>query len=75
MHSTREVLRLLRSVNPGKEVTEDRIRRALRRGDIPPPDEFAGRLAWSSDDLLLLADALELTRPDLDEAGEAEVAS
>ena len=60
MRSTREVIVFLSDANPGVNVTEDRIRHALRRGDIPPPSTFAGRLAWTSEDILARAKALGL---------------
>jgi hypothetical protein len=32
-------------------ITEDRIRHVLRRGDIPRPRVFSGRLLWTADDI------------------------
>ncbi len=63
MQSTREVIALLSDANPCVQVTEDRIRHALRRGDIQPPSTFAGRLAWTPEDILALAKALGLKAP------------
>ena len=63
MLTTTEVLRSLRAANPGTVITEDRIRHALRRGDLPSPESFAGRLAWSDQDIAALAQALKVEQP------------
>ncbi len=63
MKSTREVLALLSSASQGVQITEDRVRHALRRGDLEPPSTFAGRLAWSWPDILALASALGVNAP------------
>lgn len=63
MYSTREVLILLREANPGELITEDRIRRAFRRGDASAPSTFAGRFAWTENDVVALARALSLAMP------------
>lgn len=60
MLSTRQVLKLLRDRNPDKVITEERIRRALRKEKLPPPVQFAGRLAWSKADVVRLAKVLGL---------------
>ncbi len=74
MLSTRAVLRLLREINPDSRLTEERIRRVLRRGDISYPEEFAGRLAWSMADVLRLAEALGLDPPNEDQAYSSRAA-
>ena len=63
MYSTRTVLRSLRDANPGVDLTEDRVRHLLRRGDIPTPSTFAGRLVWADDDVRRLAEALGVSCP------------
>jgi len=63
MHSTREVIGLLREANPDVLITEERIRRALRTGKIPGPSSFAGRLAWTDADVEELAASLGLRSP------------
>ncbi len=63
MYSTRTVLRLLRDANPGVDLTEDRVRHMLRRGEIPPPSTFAGRLVWAESDVRCLAEALGVVVP------------
>jgi len=68
MRSTKVVVDLLRGANPGATVNEDRVRHAIRRG-LVAPESFAGRLAWSEDDVARLAAALELVPPALDEPG------
>lgn len=60
MFSTRKVRIVLRESNPDKEVTEDQIRHVLRRGAITPPQTFAGRLAWTTEDVAALAEQLRL---------------
>jgi hypothetical protein len=69
MFSTREILNLLRDANPGVAITEDRVRHAIRRGEVPTPPSFAGRLLWSYADLALLAAALGLSAPTSGSAG------
>ena len=71
MYSTREVLQLLRGSNPAATITEERVRRALRREDLPGPGLFAGRLAWRPDDVLRLARSLDLTPPSLEDDRES----
>ncbi len=73
MLSTREVLQILSQHHPEAEITEDRLRRALRSGAITPPNTFAGRLVWLSDDVAALCEYLgveipEVTRRDGSEA-------
>ena len=63
MFSTRQVLALLREANPGRNLTEDGIRNAIRRGRIREPDRFAGRLIWSRHDIEELAAVLRLKTP------------
>jgi hypothetical protein len=64
MYTTRQVLGALRQANPGEAVTEERIRRSLRRGAIPPPSMFAGRFLWTDGDVRALAKALGLMPPE-----------
>jgi hypothetical protein len=66
MFTTRDVRSFLKRSNPGIAVTEDRIRHALRRGNVAP-GSFAGRLAWSRADVVALAAALNLAPPALDD--------
>jgi hypothetical protein len=63
MFTTRSVLALLRSANPTVALTEDRVRHAVRRQLLEPPDTFGGRWAWRWRDVLALASALELNVP------------
>lgn len=63
MHSTREVLDRIRAANPGRSVTEDRIRHALRRGLVSWPRVFSGRLLWTEADVDGLCEALGFERP------------
>ncbi len=65
MFSTREVLKAMREANLDKMVTEDTIRNALRRGEIPTPSIFAGRYAWKPAEILHLAHQLDLKVPTL----------
>ena len=60
MRTTRQVLASLAEANPGKPVTEDKLRSVLRRGEMPPPTLFAGRYLWTTDDLARLAACLKL---------------
>jgi len=62
MFSTLEVIRQARDSNPGASITEDRVRYAIRRG-LVEPTMFAGRLAWSEDDVVKLAKALNIAVP------------
>jgi hypothetical protein len=66
MRSTKIVVDVLRRANPGATVNEDRVRNAIRR-EIVAPRSFAGRLAWSAEDIRTLARALNLNEPALDE--------
>ena len=75
MFTTRDVLRLLRNSNPDATVTEERVRRALRTERAACPGMFAGRLAWSDDDVKALASCLGLRAPaptDRPHSGERE---
>jgi len=63
MRTTREVIAALRDANPNAAVTEEGIRHALRRGDVPRPTSFAGRLAWTNDEIHQLAQVLGLRAP------------
>jgi hypothetical protein len=63
MFSTREVLGLLAQANRGQGIDEERLRRAIRTGAIPPPSTIAGRYVWSEGDLELLTKALGLRSP------------
>ncbi len=69
MHSTQQVVRLLRDANPNSQVSEEHIRRVLRRGDLIGPALVAGRLIWRDDEIVQLAAALQLVAPALDERG------
>lgn len=60
MLSTREVIDLPRAANPDANVSEDRVRVAVRRGKVKPPRTFAGRFAWTEEDARELAQALGL---------------
>ncbi len=61
MLSTKEVVARLAAANPEEEVTEERIRRALRTGAADAPDVVAGRLVWREDAIVALAKALGLS--------------
>ena len=51
MHGTNDVVRVVAAANPEAGVTEDRIRRVLRRGLIPTVRLVAGRLLWARGDI------------------------
>lgn len=63
MFSTRSVLELLRRANPGRAVTEDLLRSAVRRDRFAPPPRLSGRFVWSFEDIHRLAVALGLKTP------------
>jgi hypothetical protein len=64
MLSTRDTLTLLRQANPDAEVTEHRIRSAIRYGKAKPPaTSFSGRFLWTWEELADLAAALRLVAP------------
>jgi hypothetical protein len=65
MYSTREVLLILKEANPDGCVTEDRIRRVIRRGEVASPKLFAGRFVWTQNRVLQLARSLGLKAPAL----------
>lgn len=69
MRSTRQVLQMLSQHHPDAEITEDRLRRALRSGAIAPPNTFAGRLVWLPEDIAALCAHLGVEVPD-DLAGQ-----
>lgn len=71
MLSTAQVLKLLAQANPARRVTEDTLRSCIRRGDVQLPPLFAGRYAWSSDDVAKLARALGLETPRDESRGRA----
>lgn len=64
MITTRQLLALLRQANPHERITEHRLRSALRWGDVPQPTSFAGRYAWTLEQVRALAAHLELNLPD-----------
>jgi hypothetical protein len=63
MFTTQQVLALLRFANPTVALTEDRVRHAVRRQLVEPPDTFGGRWAWRWSDVQALAAALDLNAP------------
>ena len=63
MLSTAHVLRILAKANPDRRITEDTLRSCIRRGEVQLPPLFAGRYAWSLDDVANLARALGLNPP------------
>ena len=63
MITTRELIEVLRRANPGAVVDEQRVRAALRWGGVPAPRLFAGRMAWSEEEVRALADYLGLELP------------
>lgn len=65
MLTTQQVIDAIRTSNPRFEISEDRIRHAIRRGDVPRPSVFAGRFIWMPRDVASLARALGLNAPDL----------
>lgn len=71
MLSTAHVLRILAKANPDRRITEDTLRSCIRRGDVQLPPLFAGRYAWSSDDVAKLARALGLEPPRDESRGRA----
>lgn len=70
MISTRQLLTFLRDANPERRITEDLIRVALRRGRIPAPSTFAGRLLWTHAEARAAAKALGLNAPPPPRRGE-----
>lgn len=60
--TTREVVQILRERHPAAGITEDRIRHAIRRGDVTP-ETWGGRLAWSVSDVDRLEAALVSSAP------------
>ena len=71
MLSTAQVLKLLAQANPDRRITEDTLRSCIRRGDVQLPPLFAGRYAWSPDDVTKLARALGLEPPRDESRGRA----
>lgn len=71
MLSTAHVLRILAKANPDRRITEDTLRSCIRRGEVQLPPLFAGRYAWSSDDVAKLARALGLEPPCDESRGRA----
>lgn len=63
MFSTPDVIRLLRESNPAANVSENRVRHALRRGTVARPAIFSGRLIWTIEDVVRIASALGLKVP------------
>lgn len=65
MLSTKQVVEVFREANPlkGAEITEDRIRGALRRGTIRAPLVVGGRYLWRDVDLRALAIVFGLRLP------------
>lgn len=72
--STADVLAHLRRKFPRRAVTEDRLRMLIRRGRIPTPHLFAGRYAWSDDDIRALEDHLRAPQGPADETDGAKSA-
>jgi hypothetical protein len=71
MLTTGEVLDLLRKANPSANITEDKLRHAMRRPGAPAPSTFGGRLAWTEDDIVQVATAMKLTPPAFPPAAKA----
>ena len=69
MLPTSRVLRLLQDANPERQVREDHLRHALRRGLLERPPIFAGRLVWSEEHIVALAAALDIKPPDIGSTG------
>lgn len=44
-------------------ITEDRLRHAVRQGQVPAPESFAGCYAWREEDRAALADAVGVRVP------------
>lgn len=63
MHSTSDVVRQLQLGNPARTITEDRIRHAIRSGQVAAPPTFAGRYVWSDEAVKEIARALGLITP------------
>lgn len=66
MFTTRDVLIQLRHANPGAEITEDRLRHALRRQAVSRPLLIAGRYLWTHREVDEIASALRLQPPSED---------
>ena len=65
MQSTLDVVRALARANPAANLSEDRVRRVLRKGLIQPSCRVGGRFVWSSEDVAALARHLNLQVPDV----------
>ncbi len=70
MFSTTEALQLLRSANPSRPVSEDRIRHAIRSRRITSPAVVGGAMVWLPADVRRLAEALSLRAPSIEEASQ-----
>ncbi len=68
MFSTPEIVRLLQASNPGRPVTEYRLRHAIRDGRIPSPRRVGLGLVWTHDDVGRAAVALGLRSPIIEES-------
>lgn len=69
MFSTQQILAALRCANPKVEVSEDRIRHALRAGKVPWPRRVAGRLIWTGPEIAALSRSLGVNAPSIAAGG------
>jgi len=60
VYSTFEMLTYLKKSNPDKIVTENWIRGAIRRREIPLPAKLAGRFVWTAQEISRLVNCLGL---------------
>lgn len=63
MFGTRELLDRLAAANPDRDVCEERLRRAIRTGQLDAPSMVAGRFVWREADAASVARALDLNPP------------
>lgn len=61
--NTPQLLAALRSANPAENVTEDRLRHAIRRGVLRRPQTIGRQFVWGPDDVQAVAEVLNLDLP------------
>jgi hypothetical protein len=74
MLGTSEVVRALIAANPMVRITEDRVRWVLRRGLVSGICSVAGRLVWTHDDVIALAQQLGVVAPEFTDVSRNPVA-
>ncbi len=64
--STRDTVAALRAANPGRAVSEDLIRAAIRKDLIKAPAVISGSYVWTGEEVSRLAQVLGLRSPSHD---------